>query len=120
MLEDEVDEKYYLSDKMINYISANNEKWTGNNKEALINKDIATTINTGEGSRRCDASNYICNELEENFNLKIKVKNTTKEDTNFVSNKYKEFIDENGLSPTIHTCQGGNTEPKVMINEKDN
>lgn len=70
MLEEKVDEKYYLSDKMINYISADNEKWTGNNDKALINKDIASTINTGEGSRRCDASNYISNDMPENYNLK--------------------------------------------------
>jgi len=77
MLEDEVDEKYYLSDKMIKYISADNEKWTGNNDKSLINKKIASAINTGEGSRRCDASNYISNECEENYNLKIK--NNTKQ-----------------------------------------
>lgn len=47
MLESNVDEKYYLSDKMINYISANNEKWTGNNDKSLINKSVASTINTG-------------------------------------------------------------------------
>ena len=76
MLEDKVDEKYYLSEKMVEYISADNEKWTGNNKEALINKDIATTINTGEGHRRCDASNYISNDVGSNYNLKIK--NNTK------------------------------------------
>lgn len=70
MLEDEVDEKYYLSDKMIKYISADNNKWTGNNKESLINKSIASTINTGEGSRRCDASNYISNNVEDNYDLK--------------------------------------------------
>ena len=48
ILEDNVDEKYYLSDKMIEYISADNEKWTGNNDKSLINKTIASTINTGE------------------------------------------------------------------------
>jgi DNA (cytosine-5)-methyltransferase 1 len=74
MLEDEVDEKYYLSDKMIKYIVAENEKWTGNNDKSVINKTIASTINTGEGSRRCDASNYMCDELPENYNLKIKEK----------------------------------------------
>lgn len=41
MLEDEVDEKYYLSDKMIEYIVANNEKWTGNNNKSLVNKSVA-------------------------------------------------------------------------------
>ena len=77
MLEDNVDEKYFLSDKMIQYISADNEKWTGNNDKSLINKSVASAINTGEGSRRCDASNYISNQVEENFNLKIK--NNTKQ-----------------------------------------
>ena len=72
MLEDNVDEKYFLSDKMIQYISADNEKWTGNNDKSLINKSVTSAINTGEGSRRCDASNYISNQVEENFNLKIK------------------------------------------------
>ena len=70
MLEDEVDERYYLSDKMVEYISADNEKWTGNNDKSIINKSVASAINTGEGSRRCDASNYISNQVEENFNLK--------------------------------------------------
>ena len=70
MLEDEVDERYYLSNKMIEYISADNEKWTGNNDKSIINKSVASAINTGEGSRRCDASNYISNQVEENFNLK--------------------------------------------------
>lgn len=32
LLEDNVDNKYYLSDKMIRYISSKNEKWTGNNR----------------------------------------------------------------------------------------
>ena len=70
ILEDEVDERYYLSTKMVEYISANNEKWTGNNDKSIINKSVASAINTGEGSRRCDASNYISNQVEENFNLK--------------------------------------------------
>ena len=33
MLEDEVDEKYYFSEKMMDYIVANNEKWSGNNAQ---------------------------------------------------------------------------------------
>ena len=70
ILEDDVDERYYLSNKMVKYISANNEKWTGNNDKSIINKSVASAINTGEGSRRCDASNYISNQVEENFNLK--------------------------------------------------
>ena len=69
LLESEVDEKYFLSDKMISYISAPNQKWTGNNNGAFINKDVASTLNTGEGSRRCDASNYVSYDLPDNFDL---------------------------------------------------
>jgi len=58
LLENEVDEKYYLSQKMIDYIIADNEKWTGNNEKSIVNKNIASTLNTKEGGRRCDASNY--------------------------------------------------------------
>lgn len=73
-LETNVDQKYYLSDSMIRYIVANNEKMDGNNTESIINKDIASTINTNEGSRRCDASNYISNDREGNYNLKQEFK----------------------------------------------
>ena len=71
MLEDEVDEKYYLSENMIKYISADNEKWTGNNDKSLINKTIASAINTGEGHRRCDASNYISKQAKDNQDIKF-------------------------------------------------
>ena len=71
MLEDEVDEKYFLSDKMIEYIIADNEKWTGNNNKSLVNKSVASTINTAEGTRRCDASNYIVEGLPENTDIKL-------------------------------------------------
>ena len=40
ILEPVVDEKYYLSKKMIDYISADNDKWTGNNNGALVNRDV--------------------------------------------------------------------------------
>ena len=70
MLEDEVDEKYFLSDKMIEYIIADNEKWEGS-KKSVVNKSVATCITTGEGTRRCDASNYIVEGLPENTDIKL-------------------------------------------------
>jgi DNA (cytosine-5)-methyltransferase 1 len=69
-LEPNVDESYYLSDKMIKYISTDNGKWTGN-QVPTINKEVASTINTGEGSRRTDASNYIADELPSNYELPV-------------------------------------------------
>ena len=69
-LEKEVDEKYYLSDKMINYITATNDKWTGNNGGAIVNRTAACTINTAPTQRRCDASDYIAEDLPENTDLR--------------------------------------------------
>ena len=106
LLEDEVDEKYYLSDKMIEYISADNEKWTGNNDKSIINKSVASAINTGEGSRRCDASNYISNDFEENFNLKIK--NNTKKG-------YLEATDGDGVDISGRMQWHRGTVQKQMI-----
>lgn len=70
LLEEKVDKKYFLSDRMIKYIVSDNAKWTGNNRESLINKSIASTITTGEGSKRCDASNYVSKLFPEDFDLK--------------------------------------------------
>lgn len=106
MLEDEVDEKYYLSDKMVEYISADNEKWTGNNDKSIINKSVASAINTGEGSRRYDASNYISNQVEENFNLKIK--NNTKKG-------YLEAVEGDGVDVSGRMQWHRGTVQKQMI-----
>lgn len=68
MLEDEVDEKYYISDGILNNIIADNQ---------------AGYLSGG----KWDKINESC----------------------------RRYYKEDGLSPTIHTCQGGNTEPKVLI-----
>lgn len=84
LLEDVVDEKYYLSDSMRKYIQSTNDKWTGNNgNNSTINREIACTKTTREGNTRCDVSDYICKDLPKNF----------------VFNKYKEFIQEKGYFP---------------------
>lgn len=111
LLEDEVDEKYYLSKKMIEYISANNAKYSGNNNKSLINKSIASTINTGEGQRRCDASNYISKQVDENFDLKIM------RDFGIYGDKQGGSVfNPNGLSPTLTTKSSLNWN--VLINEE--
>jgi len=35
-----------------------------------------------------------------------------------INESCRRYYDENGIAPTIHTCQGGNTEPKVETNYK--
>ena len=115
MLEENVDEKYYLSEKMIKYITADNEKWTGNNDKSLINKTVASAINTGEGSRRCDASNYISNSINDNFNLKEVVRKYGVFDTDKSKHQAGSVYDSNGISPTLDTMQGGYRQPCIEI-----
>ena len=115
MLEENVDEKYYLSEKMIKYITADNEKWAGNNDKSLINKTLASAINTGEGSRRCDASNYISNSINDNFNLKEVVRKYGVFDTDKSKHQAGSVYDSNGISPTLDTMQGGYRQPCIEI-----
>ena len=67
MLEDNVDEKYYLSDKMIKYISATG---TANfkNPDCKINLDIARPLTT-DPNKRAGTTNYLCDELPDNYDL---------------------------------------------------
>ena len=68
MLEDEVDNKYYISDGVLNNIVSDNQ---------------AGYLSGG----KWDKINESC----------------------------RRYYKEDGISPTVHTCQGGNTEPKVLI-----
>ena len=73
-LEDDVDEKYYLSDKMIKYIS---QSGTKNFKvDTRINLDIARPLTTAQ-NKRAGTTNYIAPDLPANFDLKeVVVKDT--------------------------------------------
>ena len=59
MLEDEVDEKYFLSDKMKEYIFSENDKYKVNKSSLKLNRDIACSKTTREGNTRADTSDYI-------------------------------------------------------------
>lgn len=117
LLEDEVDEKYYLSDKMVKYIQEKNDKWTGNNgNNSVINRDIACTKTTREGQTRADASDYICKNIPNNYKLNQVAQIVDKGFTEMTGRVY----DSNGLSPTIQTMQGGNRQPKVAVDNIKN
>ena len=77
MLEDEVDEKYYLSDKMIQYISSTG---TANfkNPDSKINLDVARPLTTNQ-NKRAGTTNYLSDDLPDNYNLSILIKNNTKQ-----------------------------------------
>ena len=64
-LEEEVDEKYFLSEAMVKYICSSNDKYTGRNCDSSqINKDIANTITTREGNTGAESSNYVSEVLQ--------------------------------------------------------
>lgn len=68
MLEDDVGEKYYLSKKMIAYISSQGTK-NFKNCDCRINLDIARPLTTEQG-KRAGTTNYICDDLPENYDLR--------------------------------------------------
>lgn len=138
MLETEVDEKYYLSDKMISCFMSNGtgtyprrERFLQNlNKE---NRDVANTIITTEGNKPT------CNFIKEKVLLKEKLCNQlikqgkVKENdvirhsysTNRMNNFYKQNSTDNNTSPTLDTrcdCLGvvvkNNTKQGYLIAER--
>lgn len=80
ILEDEVDEKYYLSEKMIKNISALGTK-TFRNNDSKINLDVARPLtSTMHKMHRAGADNYISDSLPSEFDLQhLKIKNATKQ-----------------------------------------
>lgn len=104
LLENKVDEKYYLSDKMLNYCFGVNQKGSKfPRKERFLqslkqtnDKSIATTITTNAGNRPTD--NFIFNKALK----KTLEQNKIKQDISFVDS-YNKKIRDDGLSSTITT-----------------
>lgn len=125
MLEDEVDEKYYLSDKMMDYVLDNNEtqkgtKWEGRADNDTLNSDIAHTLSVrgAGGNQRAGVSNFIIDNYDKEIKVKD-VKQVVRKYGVFDNNKSKHqagsVYDENGLSPTLDTMQGGWRQPCIEI-----
>lgn len=115
MLEDEVDEKYYLSDKMIKYISATG---TANfrNPDSKINLDIARPLTTDQ-NKSAGTTNYLSEDLPSNYNLNEVVRKYGIFDTEKSTHQAGSVYDENGLAPTLDTMQGGYRQPCIEIKE---
>lgn len=105
MLEENVDEKYYLSGQTINYFTLHSEdmKAKGNGfRFAPTDGDcVAKTVTTRAGGR-----------MDYNF---IKCEQVAQIEGTFESTG--RIYSTEGLSPTITTCGGGNSEPKILENE---
>ena len=110
VLEDEVEEKYYLSDSMKRYISSTGTEGY-HNHDSKINLDIARPITT-DPNKRAGTSNYISNDVEDNYNLsQIRMYGIFDSDTS--KHQAGSVYDKNGLSPTLDTMQGGWRQPLV-------
>ena len=102
MLEDKVDEKYVISDKLKSYY--NKKIKQGWRKELrLDNKEISSTI--------CNPAR---NNINDTFVRCEQVGDLYGGKWDKINESARRVYSENGLSPTIHTCQGGNTQPKVL------
>ena len=132
LLEENVDEKYYLSDKMRQYVFSKNDKYQVNESNLQINREIACSKITREGCSRADSSDYISDQVGENFDyedykkINEAVDNLIKENkvkendalyTNFTTRKIKEndFVQNNNISPTLTTSA---SEVAVAVNMK--
>ena len=112
MLEAEVDEKYYLSTKMKNYLFDITEKNKArNNGNVYVPTDpegISKTITTKEGSRVKD------NFIEEPIMIQVGQMYGTEREPNPQAGR---IYDSEGISPTMDSCSGGNRMPKVLVRE---
>lgn len=116
VLEEEVDEKYYLSKKLVDYVFSNGGK-LGNIQGAIgvhdNDDDVANTI-TAQYWKTPRQGNYIKEPIEPRTDVLgdtgLKV----------IANMYENnaqsgrIYDPEGISPTIDTAMGGNREPKII------
>ena len=104
MLEDEVDEKFYLSDRTLNFFIENTKKQqakgNGFKFEPTDGNVVAKTITTRAGSRMDDNFIDMLGMLDIKGNEQV-----------------RRVYGADGISPTLNTMQGGNRQPKVLVRE---
>lgn len=114
MLEKEVDEKYYLSDKMIKYISASGTK-NFKNPDCKINLDVARPLTT-DPNKRAGTTNYISEELPDNYDLKeIDKKIVVVGNYSPSGHNASRIVHPEGVAPTVMENHG--TVTAVIVNE---
>lgn len=103
MLEDEVDEKFYLSDKTIRsyeeHKARSKAKGNGFGWEPTVGEGIATTLQTDSCSQA--SSNFIIKQVGQLY-------------PNSGNPQAGRIYDAEGIAPAMDTCQGGNRMPKIV------
>ena len=106
MLDKSVDEKYYLSDKAINFFKQNEikqrERGNGFRFNVTNGDNIAKTITTCAGSR-----------MDDNFIDCVRLGGVFDKDGEI--HQAGSIYDTNGISPTLDTMQGGWRQPSVVV-----
>lgn len=107
ILDKEVDEKYYLSDKAINYITDPKRvnKWT-----QILSKDsnYAKSALTAKGN-----TNWTGNFIKDDTNIIKQVGNYRPDSNKFSNPQTGRIYSSDYISPTLNTMQGGDRQPKV-------
>ena len=122
MLEDEVDENFYLKETKDFFIKNSfymEEKGNGFRFEPHVknNAGIAKAVTTRAGSRMDD--NFIMDIKSEQSKFKFDSKNSEIKMLGLLNIKGNEQVRRvygtYGISPTLNTMQGGNRQPKVLV-----
>ena len=110
MLEAEVDEKYYLSKKMVDYVTADVE---GCGFGGDINPEIARTLtSTMTKMHHAGIDNYVSDAMVRQIGNCCLTK--TRDNPN-----QGRIYDTDGLSPALNCMGGGNRQPFVVENSTD-
>lgn len=106
VLEDEVEEKYYLSDKMLNFFYKNEqiqkEKGNGFRFGVSDGNVVAKSVTTRAGSR-----------MDDNFIKCVRIGGIF--DTEKSKHQAGSIYDKEGLSPTLNTMEGGWRQPSIIV-----
>lgn len=119
ILEVNADDKYFLSEDRVNSLlkhrERNKEKGNGFAARFVTETDIASSLTT---SLDKSAGQYLQTSTKSEDNgIVIKQVGNIYDDKerNFKNPQCGRVYDPDGLSPTLNTCQGGDRQPKVII-----
>jgi DNA (cytosine-5)-methyltransferase 1 len=128
VLEDEVDEKYYLKNTKDFFIKNSFDMEARGNgfrfdPHVKDNADVAKTVTTRAGGRMDD--NFVIDIESEQSTFKFDSTNPqVRQIANLMPSKTREnpnqgrLYDKEGLSPTLGAMQGGNRQPFVVVGDE--
>ena len=96
-LDRDVNEKYFLSKKILAHFRSKHPKFNGKFEPKDANEEIAATLTTNPGHRRTDNFIKIAGELEAKGHEAV-----------------KRIYDTCGLAPTLTAATGGGHTPKIL------